>query len=261
MINTKNSYVLPVNKTVRINNNKSIFISNEEASKQKISVICCTNRDNTKSSILNNYLAQTFPNKELIIILNNNQLSIESWKKYFAGYDDISIYKIDQSTSLGNCLNFGVSKSKYPIISKFDDDDYYGKEYLLDSVKPFLYTDAMIVGKYTTYVYFKQHKLLAIRNPKRENRFSYRVEGSTLLFRKSLFNKINFRNKNLGEDIQLCKDCIAIGQKIFSNNKLHHVYIRHGNTHKHTFGISDSMYINLCKKITVTEDYKKYLNF
>ncbi|WDV44138.1 glycosyltransferase [Clostridiaceae bacterium M8S5] len=254
-------YNLPINKSIKLNNKRFAHISDGSSKEQKVSVISCTNRNNTLYNIKKNFFRQDFNNKELIIILNNNAINKEFWEDNLSCYDNVSVFQLDQAISLGNCLNFAVSKSKYPIIAKFDDDDYYGEKYLLDSIKPFLYTDAKIVGKYTTYVYFKKDKVLAIRNPKREHMFSYRVEGSTLLFKKDLFDTISFSNRNLGEDIQLCKDCIKAGFRIYSHNKLHHVYIRHGSSHNHTFGMSDSLYINLCKKIAITDNFKKYLNF
>ncbi|WP_066504987.1 glycosyltransferase [Abyssisolibacter fermentans] len=262
MLSKNNIYKLPINKSVKLNySNKIININDEDAQKFKVSVICCTNKNETLDNIKKNYFRQNLVNKELIIILNNNNINNSLWKKELSKFDNIYVYQLDQAISLGECLNYAISKAQYSIIAKFDDDDYYGSRYLIDSVKPFLYTDAKVVGKYTTYIYFKKDKILAIRNPKREQMYTYRVEGSTLLIKKEVFNVLKFSNKNLGEDVQFCKDCIDNGFKIYSHNKLHHVYIRHGNTHNHTFKMQDSLYQSICKKIAITDDYEKYLNF
>ncbi len=55
---------------------------------------------------------------------------------------------------------------------------------------------------------FPIKKTLAIRNINRENRYVNRVEGPTLVFKKSVFQKVQFQDKSLGEDIEFCNDCI-----------------------------------------------------
>ena len=87
-------------------------------------------------------------------------------------------------------------------------------------------TNADVVGKSTSYVYFENKEILAVRNPGRENRFIYRVEGPTLVFKKGIFKHIKFSDKNLGEDVSFCKDCCKNGFRIFSTDKENFVYIR-----------------------------------
>jgi cellulose synthase/poly-beta-1,6-N-acetylglucosamine synthase-like glycosyltransferase len=224
-----------------------------------VSVITCTNRKKYIKNIFDNFNRQDYKKKELIIILNNNRLDKNKYDSLSNQYKNIRVFKIDEKVSLGECINFAVNKAKYEIIAKFDDDDYYAPKYLSDSLKAFYYTDADVIGKYTTYVYFEKDKLLAIRNPKRENKYVYRVEGSTLIFKKKIFNKIKFADKNLGEDVQFCKDCYKNGIKIYSLDRYNHVYIRHGSICKHTWSLSDEYYKKLCKIIGKVDDYKKYI--
>lgn len=224
-----------------------------------VSIITCTNRLDYMENILNNYKSQIYNSKELIIVLNKNSLELERWKDYFKDIEEFKIFKLDENISLGECLNFGIKESEYNIIAKFDDDDYYSPKYLSESIKAFEYTDADVIGKSTTYVYFKKNKKLAIRNPRRENKYVYRVEGPTLIMKKRIFDKIKFSNKSLGEDVQFCKDCYDNGIKIYSTDKYNHVYIRHGSTHNHTWGITDDYYMKLCDVIGKIENYKNYV--
>ena len=134
-----------------------------------ISVICCTNKKDSIKNILCNFLSQTHAKKELIIILNYDNPDMSRWKKEISSYNNIQIYKLNSKYSLGKCLNYAVSMCQFPYIAKFDDDDYYAPNYLCDMVKPFYFTNASIIGKATTYVYFSDKKILAIRNINREN--------------------------------------------------------------------------------------------
>ncbi len=69
--------------------------------------------------------------------------------------------------SLGKCLNFAVDKSKYDIIAKFDDDDYYGPKYISDTIKAFESTDAKVVGKTTNFIYFVEKKNFSLTNSRK----------------------------------------------------------------------------------------------
>ena len=98
--------------------------------KNGFSIITVTNRDYCIENMINNFLRQEFNDKELIIVINNDKINIEYIYKYINKELNIFVYKLPEKTALGTCLNFGVNKSNYNIIAKFDDDDYYGPYYL-----------------------------------------------------------------------------------------------------------------------------------
>lgn len=248
--------------------NKSIFTLKEKGSldvkkinndKPSVSIITCTNRPNYMDNVFENFETQTYEKKELIIILNNNKMNIKKWKEKAEKYNNVRVFQLDENVTLGECLNFGIEKANFGIIAKFDDDDYYASQYLQNSIMAFNYTDADVVGKATTYVYFEESKILAIRNYKRENRYVYRIEGPTMLIKKEVFNKIKFRKISLGEDVKFCKDCIKNGFKIYAHNRYDYVYIRHGRKSSHTWNISDNYFLKLCKVIGKIDDYKSYV--
>ena len=169
---------------------KTIGINNICDLEHGVSVITCTNRLNSLDNILSNYQSQLYLKKELIIIINNNLIPAFIWDEKVSQYDDIKIFRLDKSISLGECLNFAVAKSKYCIISKFDDDDYYGPNYLVDLVNAFKYTEASIVGKYSVYFNLEEHDSLVLRFPSHENRYIKYVSGSTLTFKKEIFKDL-----------------------------------------------------------------------
>lgn len=245
----------PVNKCTKIKINPSLYENiNTDIG---VSVITCTNKKNKYQSILNNYNRQVYQKKELIIILNDNSLEIDKYK--IDKQSNVKIFQLDQKITLGECLNFAVDKSKYPIISKFDDDDYYAPKYLSDSIKALGYTNADIVGKSSTFVYFEKDNTLAIKNNNRDNRYVYRVEGSTLIFRKEILDDIRFKPKNLGEDLEFCKDAIKKGYKIYSSNIHHYLYIRNSNNN-HSWKIPNEYLIKYCKIICKEKSINYILN-
>ncbi|WP_227793512.1 glycosyltransferase [Paenibacillus guangzhouensis] len=114
---------------------------------QGVSIITSTNRPHFFYNILKNYNNQRYPVKELIIILNKENVELAKYQKIAQKYKNVSVYKIPEKESLGRCLNFAVSKTKYPFITKFDDDDFYSPYYLSGQMKVLHQSNANIVGK------------------------------------------------------------------------------------------------------------------
>lgn len=256
LVNTNTQKNTNCKLKIELEANKSPAVNTPVSADIKVSIITCTNRPRYIMNVFENFNRQLFRNKELIIILNNNQMNIREWILKSKEYTNISVFQIDERKSLGYCLNYGIKKANYNVIAKLDDDDYYGPGYLSQAVKALKYAD--VVGKYTTYVYFEDSKILAIRNSKRDNRYVYRIEGPTLVFKKEVFNKIKFQDKSLGEDIQFCKDCTKNGIKMYATDKYNYVYIRHGSLDKHAWNIKDELFKKLCRVIGKVDDYRVF---
>ncbi|WP_408010742.1 glycosyltransferase [Pseudalkalibacillus sp. A8] len=234
-----------------------------------ISVITCTNKEDCLPTILENYKRQTWKDKELIIVLNKDSLSLSEWKKQIADDPTIKVFQIDEDTTLGECLNAAVVESRYEFIAKFDDDDYYTEDYLTRSMETLEKSKARVVGKTTIYMYFEEDRTLHVFNPykfareedrKTEKQFNPKVlMGGTLLFEKSVNAIIPFQACNTGEDSKFCEDCIGHGIPIYSGTKDNYVYIRK-SMDAHTWQIENKKLKKFCTPIIETEDFRSYVN-
>ncbi len=249
-----------VNKTT--NKQKKIMpkhVENKIDNSPAVSIIVCTMRKDSLKNVFENFERQLYKNKEMVIVLNNNDISISTWEKKAKSYGNVSVYQIDEGITLGSSLNFGVSKAKYDIIAKFDDDDYYGPKYLSDSLKALKHAD--IIGKAASFVYFKKDKILAIRSPLNENNYVKHMDGPTLIINKHVFDKVIFADIPKGVDTQFSKDCISNGFKIYSTNRFHHVYIRSESSQNHTWKISNKDLLKQCKIVKKgIVDFTKYVD-
>jgi len=73
-----------------------------------VSIITSTIRQHNINNVFINYISQDYKNKELIVILNKNDMDISLWKKTASKYNNIRIFRLDESKSLGECLNFAI---------------------------------------------------------------------------------------------------------------------------------------------------------
>lgn len=118
-----------------------------------VSIITCTNRPEYIDNLFNNNSRQRFIKKELIVILNNDKMNLDKYRKLAKTYKHVRIYRLPEKISLGSCLNFGVKKSKCGYVAKFDDDDYYAPCYLADNILAMNRTKADIIGKRAHFMY------------------------------------------------------------------------------------------------------------
>ncbi len=213
-----------------------------------ITVITPTIREENLNNIINNFERQNYDSKELIVVLNYNNPDIRKWESILSNYNNISVLMLNPKNTLGKCLNYGISKSIFDFIAKFDDDDYYGPNYLGESIFQLNNNNADIVGKSCIYVYLKDGMSLRLLNKNKENSFENRVSGSTLFFKKEIINKIKFQNINLSEDKLFCKDAIDSGYRIYSTSRQNYIYIR-SEHHNHSWKIHNDYLYKISSKI------------
>jgi spore maturation protein CgeB len=225
-----------------------------------VSIICSTNRQHFMDNVFENFIRQNYTAKELIIILNKNNIDSSSWVERAKAHKNISVFSIDETEPLGACLNLGIKKSNFNYVAKFDDDDYYGPEYLRDSMMAFQYTDADIVGKLTNYVYFTEDKLLAIQHKNREHQYVKYVNGGTLLCKKNVFNKIKFTTDyKVGCDTVFLQDCNINGFKIYSIDRFNYIVGRRANIEDHTWKVSQKEFLKKCEIIEYTDKHREFV--
>ncbi|MBC2580276.1 glycosyltransferase family 2 protein [Clostridium sp. DJ247] len=226
-----------------------------KTSQPEVSVIISTNKLKYIDNIFMNYIKLSYPYKELIVILNNNNLDINDYKIRASNLKDVRIFQLDESCTLGECLNFGIEQSRYNYISKIDDDDYYGPNYLLDLMNAFKYTDAKVVGKASSFVYFEDNNTLYIRDHYNQYKYVDVITGSTILAKKEVFEKVKFKNFSLGEDTQFLIDCGMAGIKIFAADKFNYVCIRHKDLQEHTWRVHSQDIRSFCDKFLATTNF------
>lgn len=223
-----------------------------------VSIITCANHPDFFKNILGNYLIQRYKRKELIIIINKDSINLQEWQEMTSYIPNVTIYKVPERVSLGQCLNCGISKARYPIITKFDSDDYYSPYYLKEQVKALLRTGSHVVGKHACLVYLDASKKLLIRSPQEKNKHVEFVQGGTIMFRRSILKKVRFSDLTLGEDVKFLRDCSAQGYTIYATTPSNYVYIRRKNKSTHTWRVSDQRFIEGGQPVAVTKHFHKF---
>lgn len=228
---------------------------------KKVSIISPTNKSIYMKNIFLNYNRQLYPNKELIIILNNNKLNMKKWQKYSKNYQNVNIYQLDESITLGKCINYAVKKASGSYIAKFDDDDYYSINYLRDIIYSFSLVNVSVIGKCSHFVFFEKTGELYLCFPDSSYKYSSEIAGGTHVIKREVFEKVRFPDLNVGEDKKFNKDCIGVGLKLYTTDPFNYLRIRRADKNYHTWKINDKDYTEKwCSFIKKTDMPEKFVS-
>jgi spore maturation protein CgeB len=225
----------------------------------KATIVSSTQRDEFMDELFESIQHQTYPNLEVVIILNKNSMDIKKWENKFNTLNrDVKVIQVDEEHSLGHCLNIAIENSNGEIISKFDDDDYYAPNYLTDMIISMDYANADLVGKSSHYIYFEENDLLALKTiGSGIETYSDFVAGATLVFKRELYNKLEgFSNKNRGEDSDFLKRAKENGFVLYSNDQYNYCCFRRANKENHTWKIDDGDLLRNSTSNVFTKDFK-----
>ncbi|WP_226665462.1 glycosyltransferase [Metabacillus litoralis] len=220
-----------------------------------VSVVACTIRDSMMDNIFSNFNRQLWQKKELIIILNKDKMNKQKWEEKASTFDNVSIYQLPEEKTLGDCLNFGTEKAKYEIVAKLDDDDYYSEYYLTEAMMAFASTNAQLIGKGKSFMYFEKQKLLTIRRLGNENQrvktnVKGGLKGGTLMFKKEIYPEIKFPSKvGSGTDSSFVGLCKRKKLRIYSTSRYNYVYIRKSNSDSHTYKRSNKVLLQKSRRV------------
>ena len=206
--------------------------------RQGMTVITPTMRIECISQLINNYRRQKLEHKELIIIINNDAMNKKDFKLKWRLDPNIHIYQLPQVISLGECLNYAIERASYPYVAKFDDDDYYGENYLSEAYDTFKQVECDVVCKRTIAYYLDGYGELVIRLPITEKTYVKRGAGSTVCMKLDTFSKVRYSDINQGSDTDFFYKCNEKKLKIYSTSYYNYLCIRNRDEKYHTWQIS-----------------------
>lgn len=211
-----------------------------------VSILVVSNKPEYFDKILDNFRRQKLYHKELIVVFHcSNKPSAGEIRQMMAKAlpeEQIQIFwRNSAAISFGYCINEGVSLTNMEFVAKFDDDDFYGDNFLTDIVPAFSYTDADVCGRISFHTYLEETESLIIRKPGNEYMYCKFLPGATIVARRSVFEKTLFRDIPRDIDGKFGVDCTEAGVKMFAVDTFQLLVMRASDKSKHTWKASDSV--------------------
>lgn len=190
-----------------------------------ISCICITrNKPSLLQTAINCFLSQSYPNKELIIIYENDDLSTVQF--IAASNFDIQIKTIGLNRTperkLGALRNYGIACATGTFIAQWDDDDWHHPDRLFEQYQ--LLTESGKAGcVMTRWLIFDAIAEKAFISNERL------WEGS-IVCRKYCFDEFQYENAGAGEDTAVIDALYSKGYLHLIEDQPHlYIYVYHGS--------------------------------
>ncbi len=127
----------------------------------------------------------------------------------------VEVLSVHADTLFGEALNTGVHAASGDIVVKMDDDDWYGRDFLLDLLLAREYSGADVVGTAAEFVYLHQLDR-TLRTRATSEWFAKHVAGGTLCLPRELLRSLGgFRPVRRFVDRQLLAAAAAAGASVY----------------------------------------------
>lgn len=158
---------------------------------------------------------------------------------------DIEVRSFDEDQTLGSVLD-DLSKAAPPgLLTKWDDDDWYGCDHLLDLVAAARFSNAMLIGKGADFVYLESSDVTLRRPSRRSERFGTLLAGGTLAIdRDDLAAVGGWPDIPRHVDKGLIERVRAFGGTTYRTHGFGYVLHRAGPTGDHTWSADDQYFLD-----------------
>lgn len=200
----------------------------------RISVILCTRRPEFLGFALAQIARQRHVELELILTLHGIPEDLPEVKAAVADFDrPITVVEVPADVPFGTALNHGIARCSGDYVAKWDDDDWYGTEFLADLMLASSYTGAELVGCKAQFVYLGQIDLTIYRAGRSEW-MSRWISGGTFLMERSAVSAVGgFPPISRHVDAALLDAFLAAGARTYCTHSLG--YALHRRVTGHTW--------------------------
>lgn len=195
-----------------------------------VSMVLVTHRPEFLHRIVQMLSQQTYPILELILLTHGFDID-----EHIASHlNELRFPAVHQQISshvnLGEALIAGSSLASGDLITKIDDDDFYGPEHVWDLVVARMYSGAQIVGKALDHIYLAAQDRTVFRPTYAAEKYANFVAGGTLLISQGDLRSVGgWRPVPKSVDRALLDRVMRHGGLIYRTHGLGYIYVRHGS--------------------------------
>jgi hypothetical protein len=157
--------------------------------------------------------------------------------------DDLVVQRIDGSVPLGDVLTALTTRADGDIVTKWDDDDWYGPDHLLDLLLAYDYSGADIVGKAAEFVYLEDRGETIRRSVFGAESYVWNLAGGTILTSKRwILDRGGWPSVPRHVDRLFLDASRSAGGSAYRTHGFQYVLRRRGDGSGHTWHAPDSYF-------------------
>ncbi len=208
-----------------------------------VTAVLLTNRDTYLSHTLQQIAKLDYPNLQVIIGLHGLELTPAriAELKDLAGRE-LEFISIAGNLSFGAAMQLVSQSADGELITKMDDDDYYGATHIWDLVLARMYSGAQVVGKALDWIYLEGEDTTVFRPTYAAEKYSFFVAGGTMLISRADLDGVGgWRPVSKSIDRALLESVKQAGGLIYRTHGLGYIYVRH--LAPHTASVSSEHFL------------------
>ncbi len=143
-----------------------------------------------------------------------------------------TVIAIAGDRTLGEALQACSDRAEGALLTKVDDDDYYGPEHIWDLVLARQYSGAEVVGKTLDWIHLQASDVTVFRPTYGAEKYATFVAGGTILISRADLAAVGgWRPVPKSVDRALLDRVLADGGLVYRSHGLGYVYVRRGSGH------------------------------
>ncbi len=223
------------------------------ADAEPVTAICVSKRPHLVGHVAAILKAQTYGALKVIYVAHGKNHDLDAVRKAFADFPSFRLLQVtDEDTVLADGLNMALEVCDTDIVAKIDDDDYYGPNYIANSVVALRHSgsdNVALTGKARHFCFIESQNAFGLRFPSKESNTVFRrVHGGTLVWSRTKTDDQRFERVPRGTDSAFIRGLHEKQLHVYSSDPYDFVHIRYADTLAHTWQIED---LEFMKPVTV----------
>jgi len=196
-----------------------------------VSVLLATRRTALLPFALAQIARQDWADLQTVLVLHGPSADDPAVRAALAGFPrPIEVVPVDTGVVFGHALNAGLARCAGDFVTKFDDDDWYGRHHVADLVAAHRHSGAQLVGVPGYYVYLAGPDLTVRWTQVATEAPTVWVHGGTMLLARADLAALGaWPGVPVGEDAHLLAAVRAAGGSIYGIHDLGFCYFRGGD--------------------------------
>jgi hypothetical protein len=198
-----------------------------------VSVILVTHRPDHLDHAIGQLRGLRYPRLQVVIGAHGDR--VDAARVWDLAQDlpfPTTVVAVDGSRNLGEALQLCSDRAEGALLTKMDDDDFYGPEHIWDLVLARQYAGAEIVGKALDWIHLESEGVTVFRPTYAAEKYADFVAGGTILISRADLDEVGgWRPVPKSVDRALLDRVLAAGGLVYRTHGLGYVYVRHSAGH------------------------------
>lgn len=197
-----------------------------------VSALVVTHRPEYVASVLTMIERQTYPDLEVVLGLHGTELPPELGDRVRRSRLPVEVFTADRGLSFGEVLGQATGRARGSLVTKLDDDDWYGPEHVWDLVVARAYSRATMVGKAAEFVHVEPLAATIRRETMAPEVYGDPVAGGTMLIGRGELEELGgWRPVPRSVDRGMLDRLLQAGAAIYRTHPFGYLYERRASGH------------------------------